>query len=265
MCRLLGVVSRRTAVLTDLLAQDLGSFVDLSSIHCDGWGVAAWDGDDRLVVAKQPGAARLEPRMTAVTDTLPSDAALLHLRKASVGMRVTASNTHPFVVGDVAFAHNGYFGPAKEVDQVLVDLRAPTPEGETDSERYFALVTALMSTEGPVDAIIKAAETITSVAAEVVSLNAMMLTHDALYAYSQYASGAASANLESGGSSYDLRFRTESDRVVVASTGWGETEETWKVLPQHSVLEVRRSDLVVTVHRTRSELPGTPAGESELP
>jgi predicted glutamine amidotransferase len=260
MCRLLGVVSRHKAVLTELLAQDLGSFVELSSIHCDGWGVAAWDGDDSLVVDKQPGAARLEPRMTAVTDTLTSDAALLHLRKASVGMRVTANNTHPFVVGNVAFAHNGYFGPADEVDQALSDLRAPTPEGETDSERYFALVTALMSQEGPVDAILRAAETITAAAAEVVSLNAMMLTHDALYAYCQYAPGAASANLESGGSSYDLRFRTESDRVVVASTGWGETEQTWEILPQHSVLEMRRHDLAVTVHRPRSGPPGYRAG-----
>jgi predicted glutamine amidotransferase len=266
MCRLLGVVSRRDARLTELLGQDLGPFVELSSIHCDGWGIAAWDTDDSLVVTRQPGAANLEPRLTAVTDTLITDAALLHLRKASAGMRMATSNTHPFAAGSVAFAHNGYFSPADTVGQALADLRAPTLEGDTDSERYFAMVTALMRREGPVDALLRAAEIITEGAGEVVALNAMMLTRDALFAYCQYAAGATSAGLESGGSSYDLRFRAEQDRVVVASTGWAETDQTWQVLGQHSVLEVRRHDLAVSVHRRSFAAPsGLPSQESSRP
>lgn len=248
MCRLLGVVSRRPAVLTELLGRDLAAFAELSSIHCDGWGVAGWDADDDLVVHKRADAAHVEPRMTALTDTLVADAAVLHLRKASVGMEVSERNTHPFVAGSVAFAHNGYFGPPDVVDGALAELRGPQPQGDTDSERYFALVTGLMLQEGPVDAILHAADVITSAAQEVVSLNALMLTHQGLYAYSRSAPDAGASSEESGGSSYDLRFRLTVDSVIVASTGWEVPGPTWETLPQGSVLEVRRQDLALTVH-----------------
>jgi predicted glutamine amidotransferase len=247
MCRLLAVVSGQPRVLTELLDKELAAFVELSSIHADGWGVAAWDEDESLVTHKQPGAAYLEPRMTAFTDTLVTDAALLHLRKASAGMAVNPRNTHPFVSGRLAFAHNGFFAPASLVDETLAQLGGPEVAGDTDSERYFALVRAFLPEKGPAGALLAAAELITSRAEELVSLNAMMLTEDALYAYSQYAPDAASATLESGGSSYDLRWRRKEDEVMVASTGWDATDATWETLPQGTVLEVRRHDLSVTV------------------
>lgn len=249
MCRLLGVVSRRHDILTDHLGEDLPPFVELSSIHCDGWGLAAWDTDDNLVVHRQPGAAHLEPRMTAITEGLAADSALFHLRRASEGMEVSERNTHPFAAGSAAFAHNGYFGPAHEIDKTLAELGAPPAVGDTDSERYFGLVNALMSHDGPVDAILRAAQIITSTASELVALNALMLTHEGLYAYSQYAPQEQGESAESGGASYELRYRIAGDSVIVASTGWEVEDAQWETLPQGSVLEVRRHDLALSVHR----------------
>jgi predicted glutamine amidotransferase len=43
------------------------------------------------------------------------------------------SNAHPFVAGDVAFAHNGYFAPLRAVDEELRSVGERVPEGDTDS------------------------------------------------------------------------------------------------------------------------------------
>lgn len=249
MCRLLGLVSRHHGVLADQLGDDLHRFAEMSEFHYDGWGLAAWDAADDLVLHKEPGAAHLEPRMTAAAEAVSSDAAIFHLRRASEGMDVVRENTHPFTMGSVAFAHNGYFAPAETIDKTLAELGAPQPAGGTDSERYFRLVTALISEGGStVDALRRAAEIIRGSAEEVLALNALLLTHEGLFAYSEYDPTESESRRESAGGSFELRFRLGVNSVIVASTGWEVEDATWEVLPQGAVLEVRRHDLVVSVH-----------------
>jgi predicted glutamine amidotransferase len=245
MCRLLGVVTSKPRVLTDSLAEELGPYTELSSVHCDGWGLAAWSPGDDLIVHREATAASLEPRLTALCERIETDAALLHMRKASADIPVTPANTHPFSVGSIAFAHNGYFPPTSEVDALLSSLDAEPVVGDTDSERYFRLVVALMRTHDPVTALHKAAALLTE-RVEVVALNALMLTHQALYAFASY---DEKAEPEIEADSYQLRFRATSGVVQVASTGWPQPEPAWERLPCGAILEVRRDTLNLTVHR----------------
>jgi len=87
MCRLLGVVSstppRR---LPELLEGELEPFAALSSVHCDGWGIAHWDEAESLVIDKAPEAAQGSLAFQAAVDGARTQAAVLHLRKASTDM-----------------------------------------------------------------------------------------------------------------------------------------------------------------------------------
>ena len=249
MCRLLGVMSATPSLpLADLLGSELEPFAALSSHHCDGWGISHWNEDDELVTAKEPEVARNSPGFRATIDGARTDAALLHLRKASVGMANLDANTHPFVADGVSFAHNGYFSPRAAVDELLAGMPARTCAGDTDSERYFALLLDEMESSAPVEALTRTARRIAGVA-EVVSLNALLLTHEALYAFSYYDEEVIRRDGEDA-DSYVLRFRPGKENVIVASNGWEQASPTWEVLANGTILEIGRRDLRVTVHKT---------------
>jgi predicted glutamine amidotransferase len=267
MCRLLGVVTSRPAPLERVLASDLAAFRRLADEHGDGWGLAyhpaagaggSTDGgpDGRPdggaaavggpVVRKAPGHALSDTGFDAAVRDAETAAALVHLRNASVGMPLTPANTHPFAADGVALAHNGWFAPRSAVDP-LAERTGYTCAGDTDSERYFALVLAGLRAgpghEAPHLALAGAAARIDAVA-EIESLNALLLTPDALFAYARY---EPSVVLARGGDadSYGMAYRTDTTpdgawRVVVASNGWEQPSPAWRPLPNGSVLEVRR-------------------------
>jgi predicted glutamine amidotransferase len=246
MCRLLGVVSATPPrALPELLDGELEPFAALSSVHCDGWGIAHWNDTDDLVVDKAPEAASGSAGFATAAAKARTQAAILHLRKASAGMPTTKANTHPFAAGSVAFAHNGFFSPREKIDAML-DGRGC--EGDTDSERYFALVLAEMRHGGPVPALARAASRIAA-ATEVISLNAMLLTHQALYTFAYYDEKVIAATPGEDLDSYVLRFRPGPDDVIVASNGWDQPAPQWEVLGNGAILEVSRADLRTTVHR----------------
>jgi hypothetical protein len=63
-----------------------------------------------------------------------------HVRYASTGA-VTLENTHPFEQHGRVFAHNGYVGDLATLESRLGEHRKLV-QGDTDSERLFALITA---------------------------------------------------------------------------------------------------------------------------
>ena len=109
-------------------------------------------------------------------------------------MAVTEANTHPFAGDGIALAHNGFFTPRAAVDALLPDAGTGCA-GDTDSERYFALVRDRLAAAGsaagrpgrtPPHLALRDAGAAISGVAEVESLNALLLTPDALYAYARY-------------------------------------------------------------------------------
>lgn len=100
----------------------------LSRCHPDGWGIVGWEGGEPLYLGRQPSDAFSDPefdRACAKLDGLrPGSHIIAHVRKASPGYSVSLENTHPFLNGRWAFAHNG-------------SIRYFDKTSITDSERFF--------------------------------------------------------------------------------------------------------------------------------
>jgi hypothetical protein len=83
----------------------------------------------------------------------------------------------------------------------------------------------------------------------VVSLNCLLLAHDALYASARYDEKVILARGEEL-ELYQLRYRITPDHVAVASSGWSQPAP-WAPLRNGEILEVRRHDLRTSVHTLR--------------
>lgn len=240
MCRLLGVVSSTSDSLHNMLGDNLAPFSALSESHCDGWGEASWTGGGQLVVEKEPARAATSDLFGSAMTATVTDAALLHLRRASAGMVNQVGNTHPFTDGQIAFAHNGWCGPIEELDRLVAEVGGAPCDGDTDSERYFRLVAAELAREEPELAIPRAAARIMA-AAQFEALNALLLTPTALYAYSFF-NEEAMRERGVAKDAYDLHYSIEESQVTIASTGWDRDPQRWTALPKGAVLEVTRSE-----------------------
>lgn len=251
MCRLLGVVARRPKPLAELLAEEIPEFVALSREHGDGWGVASWSGT-APAVARDVDAAHRSARFGLVRRTT-TDAGLLHIRMASAGSPLTTQNTHPFTGQRMAFAHNGFFSPRDALDDLIpADLLAAA-SGDTDSERYFLLLRGLLREHAPAAALALAAERIRLRATAFASLNCLLLTDDALYAYAEQNPDSEVARRR-GPDFFRLRYQVTDERVVVGSSGMPHAQQSWTELPERHVMEIQRGDLRVTVHPPASPI-----------
>ncbi|MFI5679922.1 class II glutamine amidotransferase [Streptomyces cellulosae] len=248
MCRLLGVVTREPVPLKESLAEDLAPFLAMACEHCDGWGIASVTPDATVASVKEPVRADTSDRFERTVSELTTDAALLHLRMASPQFPVVLGNTHPFGDQRMAFAHNGDFSPADCLDPVIGGELLTTAEGDTDSERFY-LGIRLRIDDGmePPKAMAAAAADIRALAPGFASLNCLLLTPDALYAYTSH-DPHSDVIRRRGAGYFALSYRTDADAVVIASTGWSQNPPTWSALPEGHVLEVRRGDLATVVH-----------------
>jgi len=110
--------------------------LDATPGHRDGWGIVTYRDGAPFYLGREPRDAthdaRYEEAVEALQRTPRKGVAIAHVRKSSTGAH-TVANTHPFTHGAWSFAHNGTvygtFGPPEW-----------PYEGETDSERLFALL-----------------------------------------------------------------------------------------------------------------------------
>lgn len=238
MCRLFGYFATGPASAVQLAgAADFAEFTRLSTQHADGWGAAWCRADGSIGVAREPVAAHTSPRYGELTTEPISDRVLLHLRWATPPHAVTTENTHPFVAGDLAFAHNGAIWPVAELESLLDEPVRDSLSGTTDSERYFALVrTALRTAGGDVVEALRTTTALISGRLAASSLNCLLLTADALYAVCCY--DEANQPLPDQPDYFALNWRRQQDAIVVSSSGWSTTD--WDRVPNGTVLVVRR-------------------------
>lgn len=237
MCRLLAYASRTPVSLTDLLgAEDLDEFVQLSRLHCDGWGLS-WAEDRGVSTIRVPEPAHSSPEFVRVSQEHRTDLAIAHARWATDGLAIDVTNTHPFTDGTVGFAHNGAIRPADALDALVPPELAAERHGTTDSERYFLAVLGRTRTMGPAEALASVANDIVDGGYDFTCLNAMLLTDDRLIALNRFRPEAEAAE---GPEYYRLRYRVTPDAVVVASSGWG---SGWQTLDNGQMLVVQRHTL----------------------
>src|SRR6201993_1260696 len=250
MCRLLGYVTRTPAALVELLGEaDLFEFTELSCKHGDGWG-AAWATDTGVEVVKAPDAARMSSAFGRQVHEHVGDLGIVHLRWATLGLKVAPENTHPFTDGTVAFAHNGSIHSSSSLDVLIPAGLQRLRMGSTDSERYFLAVLAEVMRDNPLypngrgTLAASVAATVARIAAShtFTSLNAMIATPDELIAVCCY--DPVAEEKEEEPDYYHMGYRVTPGAVIVSSSGWG---AGWSSLDNGQILVARRGTLDVSV------------------
>jgi predicted glutamine amidotransferase len=147
MCRLFGLTSGTARVRATFWLLDAPDSLEAQSHrNVDGSGIGFFDPAGEPVVDKQPEPAFADQEFIHEAKDASSSTFVAHVRWATAGGR-TIQNTHPFTMGGRIMAHNGGFGELPRLDEQLGSY-AGLVLGDTDSERYFALITQQIDAHG---------------------------------------------------------------------------------------------------------------------
>ena len=133
MCRVFGCVAPEPVSIRHELLEGENPIIRQSEHHDSGWGMAVYERAEGCppALARFPEAAYADTefeRATAMTGRIFN----VHVRRATLG-GLTLVNTHPFVLGNYSFGHNGTV-----IDYPrLLEPGVQRPAGETDSEAIF--------------------------------------------------------------------------------------------------------------------------------
>ena len=140
MCRLFGLTAGPARVRATFWLLDAPDSLELQGRrNVDGSGIGFFDRAGAPVLDKQPEPAFRDEAFIHAAKHAESSAFIAHVRWATAGGR-TVLNTHPFAMRGRIMAHNGGFGELARLDEQLGPY-ARLVAGDTDSERYFALIT----------------------------------------------------------------------------------------------------------------------------
>jgi glutamine amidotransferase len=147
MCRLFGLsAAPRRVRATFWLLDATDSLARQSRREPDGTGLGVFAAGGTPVVDKQPLPAYQDPESAVEAKERESATFLAHIRYASTG-GLDPRNTHPFEQQGRLFAHNGVLGDLPTLEAQLADHR-DLVAGDTDSERFFALITKQIDAHG---------------------------------------------------------------------------------------------------------------------
>jgi len=171
MCRLFALHAGERDVAAEFWLLDAPtSIARQSERNADGYGMAALTARRGMILIRNPVQASEDSAYRQVARRLDASEMLVHLRYASTG-NVSLVNTHPFSQDGRLFAHNGVVGDLDRIEARLGANRAMVM-GETDSERFFALITlSIREARGDVRAGITAAVHEMAAEYELYSLN----------------------------------------------------------------------------------------------
>jgi glutamine amidotransferase len=147
----------------------------------DGTGIGWYDVAGHPHVAKRPLAAYEDQAFAREARELESTTIVAHIRYATTG-EAQPRNTHPFEQRGRLFAHNGVVEDLERLEHELGDARSLV-QGDTDSERLFALITRNIERHhGDVGAGITEAARWVAKHLPVYALNVIVATNDRLWA-----------------------------------------------------------------------------------
>jgi predicted glutamine amidotransferase len=277
MCRLFGMNGGKEPVsATFWLLEAPDSLAQQSRREPDGTGLGYFDAQDRPVVDKQPLAAYEDQEFAREAREVSSRTFVAHVRYASNG-GLTTQNTHPFEQAGRVFAHNGVIGDVPALERELGDAMSLV-SGDTDSERFFALITRESERRGNVGEGIAAASRWVAEHLPVLSINFILITPEELWAlrypathelhalervpggpggarHLEHASARGSIRVRAG----DLRDRAV---VIVASERMDE-DAGWREVAPGELLHVR-ADLSVARRRLFDGPPAHPLTLADL-
>jgi glutamine amidotransferase len=235
----------------------------------DGTGLGWFDEHDEPQIAKQPLAAYQDRTFACEAREVRSRTFIAHIRYASTG-GLKPENTHPFEQQDRLFAHNGVITDLPALEHELGPELMQTVKGETDSERFFALITREIDKHtGDIEQGMASAATWVAHNLPVYALNVVLITatelwalrypetHE-LYVLERTAGGCRGVrHLEHASAPGTVRVRSADlarlPTVVVASEPMDE-DPGWRALSSGDLLHVA-ADLTTTTSTVLAEPP----------
>lgn len=144
MCRLFGLhAGRRAVTATFWLLDAPDNLAAQSRRNPDGTGLGVFDASGEPELRKQPMAAWHDRAFHCEAHQMTGTTFVAHVRYATTGS-LDVANTHPFLQDGRLFAHNGVVHGLDFLDERLrAEGVSELVGGQTDSERVFALITAV--------------------------------------------------------------------------------------------------------------------------
>ena len=243
--------------------------------HGTGLGIFSPDGVPR--VDKRAVAAYEDETFIREAKEVESNMFVAHIRYATNG-EVEARNTHPFEQHGRLMAHNGVLEDMPGLEKRLGEYRSLV-EGETDSERLFALLTQeIDAQDGDVGAGITSAARWVAANLPMYSLNLVLITRNGLWALRypdtntlfvlerNFDASRPQRHLEAASVAGTVRVRcgelATASSVLVASERMDENPD-WRSLEPGELLHVG-PDLTVTSEKALSEPPVHQLGLEDL-
>ncbi len=224
------------------------SVLDQSYRHPDGTGLAHYVGSEP-VVDKHSIAAHEDRKFAAEAHDAHSHLFLAHIRHATRG-EPRLENTQPFAHGSLVFAHNGTIDGLEDLPNSSGFIL-----GDTDSERYFALLHHHIS-EAP-DTLTGIQRTLNWIKenCSYTSLNFLLADGDSLYALrlpgkeDLFVRHVEAEEDLRGQSSYGTRTESRHSReAVLFASEELDPSPSWREL-EPGTLAVARRDLRVELHQ----------------
>jgi glutamine amidotransferase len=244
------------------------SLAEQSRREPDGTGLGYFDAQGRPKVEKAPLAAYEDRQFAREAREVCSRTFVAHVRYASTG-KLSMVNTHPFEQQDRLLAHNGVIGDLPALEHELGPAMSWV-QGETDSERFFALITREIERAGDVGEGITRAASWVAENLPVFSLNLVLITatdlwalrypetHELHFLERPAGGGRWSRHLEHASARGSIRVRCgdlAQHRAVVVASEVMDEDPGWRALESGELLHVDQ-DLQTT---RRCVLKGTPA------
>ena len=147
MCRLFGLhAGNHACAATFWLLDAPESLSQQSRKNPDGTGLGVFDAAGQPHLYKEPIAAWQDAAFATEAHQMTGTTFIAHVRYATTGS-LDVRNTHPFLQDGRIFAHNGVLEGLDALDERLHEVGAKDlVQGDTDSERVFALITASIRT-----------------------------------------------------------------------------------------------------------------------
>jgi predicted glutamine amidotransferase len=240
----------------------------------DGTGLGTFAPDGTAIVSKQPLAAYEDQSFANEAREVSSRTFVAHVRYASNG-GLTMENTHPFEQHGRLFAHNGVIGGLDRLEQELGDAMSEV-HGETDSERFFALISRETQRSGEVgEGIVRAVRWLAA-NVPVFALNLVLTTPEELWAlrYPEVhelfvlerdagGAGGGARHLEHASARGSIRVRSgemANRPAVMIATERMDEDPGWRALQPGELVHVS-PDLKVS---RRERIAGPPAHQLSL-
>lgn len=240
MCRLFGMnAGRHEAAVAYWLLDAPDSVLVESHRNPDGTGIGWFGSDGTGHVKKQPRSAFEDPAFTREATRLRACTVITHVRAATAGHDALV-NTHPFQIDGLIVAHNGGFGDLASVDAELGEYRRFV-KGQTDSERYAALIAKYAHETGDVgEGVVRAASWLAD-NVPLYSLNCLVATAGNLWALrypDQRALHVAHRDGDFNGQSSVAHHSVTGTPVVVVASERIDGSDDWRMLDPGELIHV---------------------------